>query len=58
MPHVQVNAKYGDKTALHCAAAAGRVSVVKLLIDYQADIHAQVANYTYTYMFELSSEAQ
>lgn len=38
----QVNAKHSNKTALHCAAAAGKASVVKLLLDYQADIHAQV----------------
>ena len=41
----QVNARYSNKTALHCAAAAGKASTVKLLIDYQADIHAQVANH-------------
>ena len=44
--HMQVNAKFSDKTALHCAAAAGRPGVIKLLLEYQADIHAKVTKPT------------
>ena len=41
----QVNARYSNKTALHCAAAAGNANTVKLLLDYQAYIHAQVIDH-------------
>ena len=41
-PKMQVNAKYCGKTALHCAAAAGKVSVMKMLFNFQADIEMEV----------------
>ncbi len=35
-----VSARYGDRTALHCAAKAGFVGVVEALIEYGADVNA------------------
>ena len=39
---MQVNAKFCGKTALHCAAAAGKVSVMKMLFEFQADVEIEV----------------
>jgi ankyrin repeat protein len=33
--------KKDERTALHCAAAAGHVSVVRLLLDRDADVDAE-----------------
>jgi ankyrin repeat protein/truncated hemoglobin YjbI len=35
-----VAARYGDRTALHCAAKAGFVKVVEALLEYGADVNA------------------
>jgi ankyrin repeat protein len=38
--HVDINAKYQGKTALHFAAEQGHQEVVELLLEYQADLNA------------------
>ena len=39
---MQVDAKYSGKTALHCAAAAGKLTIVETLLELGANIEAQV----------------
>ena len=39
-----MDAKYCHKTALHCAAAAGKVNVVEALLELQANIESKVSS--------------
>ena len=37
-----MDAKYTGKTALHCAAAAGKVNVVEALVELRANLECEV----------------
>jgi ankyrin repeat protein len=42
---VDVNRKTGDAPPLHCAARAGQLETVKLLVELEADVHVRDACY-------------
>jgi len=39
--YLQVNAQVFGKAPIHCAAAAGRVSVLKMLLEFQANLEIE-----------------
>lgn len=41
--YLQVNAQVFGKAPIHCAAAAGRVSVLKMLLEFQANLEIEVS---------------
>jgi hypothetical protein len=42
---LDVNGKPGDESPLHCAARAGQLDTVKLLVELGADVHARDHNF-------------
>ena len=39
---IQVNTKAAGKAAVHCAAVAGNIPVLKCLLEYEADLEIEV----------------
>jgi hypothetical protein len=40
-----LNSKLGDESPLHCAARAGQLDAVRLLVEHGADVHARDRNF-------------
>ena len=51
--HMQVNAKAVGKAAIHCAAVAGHMNVLKAILEFNPDLEIQVRNFCMMYVCSL-----
>jgi len=48
-----VNSKAAGKAAIHCATVAGNVPVIKVLLEFNADLEVEVRSYEMEVMWSL-----